>query len=85
MNNQKILLSFSLIITCFYSIAQSYTGYFSDNYSGLNSIALNPANIADSRFESELNLMLNGSVIFNNDGIGFDLDEEIEKKRQEIV
>ena len=80
MNNQKILLSFSLIITCFCSIAQSYTGYFSDNYSGLNSIALNPANIADSRFESELNLMLNGSVIFNNDGIGFDLDEEIEKK-----
>jgi len=77
---KKISLSFILIITFSYSRAQSYTGYLSDNYSGLNSISINPANIADSRFESELNLMINGSFILNNDGFGYDLDDEIEKK-----
>ena len=80
MINKKRILSFLFSISLFYSTAQSYTGYLSDNYSGLNSISINPANIADSRFESELNLMINGSVILNNDGIGFNLDDEIEKK-----
>ena len=67
MINKKPILSFLLVISLFCLRAQSYTGYLSDNYSGLNSIALNPANIADSRFESELNLLLNGSVFLNND------------------
>ena len=80
MINKKRILSFLFGINLFCTMAQSYTGYLSDNYSGLNSISINPANIADSRFESELNLMINGSVILNNDGIGFDLDDEIEKK-----
>ena len=77
---KKLIISFLLILSLFYSNAQSYTGYLSDNYSGLNSIALNPANIADSRFQSELNVALNGSAIFNNDAIGYDMDKEIEKK-----
>ena len=80
MINKKILLSFIVVISFFNSRSQSYTGYLSDNYSGLNSVSLNPANIADSRFESELNLILNGSAIINNDGIGYDLGDEIEKK-----
>ena len=80
MINKKPILSFLLVISLFCLRAQSYTGYLSDNYSGLNSIALNPANIADSRFESELNLLLNGSVFLNNDFLGYDMDDEIQKK-----
>ncbi|MGS2726704.1 DUF5723 family protein [Psychroserpens sp. BH13MA-6] len=46
--------------------AQNYFGYLSDNYSGINSATLNPANITGSKFRTEINLgSANGSI--NND------------------
>ena len=46
--------------------AQNYFGFLSDNYSGINSATLNPANITGSKFRTEINLgSANGSI--NND------------------
>jgi len=40
-----------------YSQAQNYVGYQSSNYAGINSISTNPANIVDSRYAFDLNLV----------------------------
>jgi len=43
--------------------AQSYLGYFPDNYAGVQSVLFNPASIADSRFKTDINLFsISGSV-----------------------
>src|SRR5690606_757498 len=36
--------------------AQSYIGFLTDNYAGINSVIVNPANIVDSRFQTDINL-----------------------------
>ncbi|PCE63275.1 DUF5723 family protein [Sediminicola luteus] len=38
-------------------LAQSYTGFLTDNYSGVHGLIANPANIADSRFKTDINLI----------------------------
>ncbi len=40
-----------------HSKAQNYLGYQSSNYAGINAISTNPANIVDSRFAFDLNLI----------------------------
>jgi len=52
--------------------AQSYIGFLTDNYSGVNSVIANPANIADSRFKTDINL-IGANGFFANDyfGVGF--------------
>lgn len=53
-----------------YSVkAQSYLGYFSDNYSGTNGILYNPANVTDSPYKFDINL-ISGSVFGSNDYYG---------------
>ena len=37
--------------------AQNYVGYQSSNYAGINSINTNPANIVDSRYAFDINLL----------------------------
>lgn len=53
------LLRLTLIICClnFTMQAQSYFGYNFDNYSGIHGVVINPANIVDSPFKSEINLV----------------------------
>jgi outer membrane protein OmpA-like peptidoglycan-associated protein len=46
--------------------AQTYLGYLTDNYSGVHGVISNPANIVDSRFKSEINL-IGASAFISND------------------
>ncbi|WP_240751549.1 DUF5723 family protein [Flagellimonas onchidii] len=51
---------------CFNLNAQSYIGFLSDNYSGVNRVINNPANIVDTPYNFDLNL-IGVSTIFSND------------------
>ncbi|MGB3143028.1 MAG: DUF5723 family protein [Maribacter sp.] len=52
--------------------AQSYIGFLTDNYSGVNGVIANPANIADSRFKTDINLIgISGFVANDYVGVGF--------------
>jgi Family of unknown function (DUF5723) len=37
--------------------AQSFIGFLTENYAGVNSVIINPANIVDSRFRADINLV----------------------------
>ncbi|QSB26115.1 DUF5723 family protein [Flavobacterium sp. CLA17] len=64
-----ILLLFTASLTV---KAQSYLGYFQDNYAGVQSVLFNPASIADSRFKTDINIFsVSGSV--QNDLYGVNL------------
>lgn len=63
-----------IILLAFLSLSvssQSYIGYLSDNYSGVHDVISNPANIADSRFKTDINL-LGASVFVGNDYAAID-------------
>lgn len=63
MRTFKLLL---LLLVVNMASSQNYFGFLSDNYSGLQSVTLNPANVTSSKFRSEINLVsVNGTV--NND------------------
>lgn len=64
----KILFAIALFSIC-YANAQSYFGYLYDNYSGVHSVIYNPANIADSRFRTDINLF-SASGLLTNDYYG---------------
>ena len=69
---KKKLLVLLILSTSFGAKAQSYLGYFHDNYAGVQSVLFNPASIADSRFKTDINLFsVSGSV--NNDLYGVKL------------
>lgn len=72
---------FSLTIMFVFAIvivkAQSYKGFLSDNYSGVNSVINNPANIVDSRFKVDVNL-IGASYLFGNDYYGVDYRSLVE-------
>lgn len=65
--------------------AQSYLGFLTDNYAGVQGIISNPANIVDSRFNTDINLAsfssgatndafgVNVFDIINNSDYNFDL------------
>lgn len=75
-----------LILTASVTVkAQSYLGYFNDNYAGVQSVLFNPASIADSRFKTDINLFsISGSVQNDLYGVrlfdvykdGYDFDRE---------
>lgn len=54
MNRITFLLLF--VLSTVYVDAQSYVGFLTDNYSGVNSVIYNPANITDSNFKADINL-----------------------------
>ncbi len=58
--------------------AQSYLGYFSDNYSGTQGLLYNPANVADSPYKIDINLF-SGSVFGSNDYYGFKFTDVLKK------
>ena len=87
MKNYKIVLLLVLLNASTIN-AQSYLGFLSDNYSGVNSVVINPANIVDSRLKTDINLLgvssfattdylkLDMTNILN----GYDFDYDNEKK-----
>jgi outer membrane protein OmpA-like peptidoglycan-associated protein len=71
---KKTLLILFLFTCTLTSNAQSYIGYFQDNYAGVQSVLFNPAFIADSRFKTDINLFsVSGSV--QNDLYGVKLTD----------
>ena len=56
--------------------AQSYIGLLTDNYSGVHGLISNPANIADSRFKTDINIV-GVSTFFSNDYYGAKLSDAL--------
>ena len=54
---KRIIVSSILLLSFYHSYSQSYIGYLTDNYSGVHGVISNPANIADSRFKADINLV----------------------------
>ncbi|MDN3666443.1 DUF5723 family protein [Algibacter miyuki] len=73
---KKISLLVMLVIGTLSAKAQSYMGYLTDNYSGVNSVIANPANITDSRFKTDINLA-GFSVFAGNDYYGVNVLDAI--------
>jgi len=69
---KNFLLSLLFLITIQTIHAQSYMGYFSDNYAGVQGVLFNPASIVDSRFRADINLFSTSSSL-NNDFYGLSL------------
>ncbi|MRX40147.1 OmpA family protein [Flavobacterium sp. LC2016-23] len=85
---KKQLLLLFLFTTTFAVKAQSYLGYFQDNYAGVQSVLFNPASIADSRFKTDINIFsVSGSVqndlygvnVFDVYKDGYDLDRDAKR------
>lgn len=74
MHSRKIIIG--LMFICITNIlkAQSYNGFLTDNYSGVNSVISNPANIVDSRFKLDINLV-GVSAFFGSDYLGLNLKD----------
>jgi outer membrane protein OmpA-like peptidoglycan-associated protein len=82
---KKTFLILLFLISSLTIKAQSYTGYFHDNYAGVQSVLFNPASIADSRFKTDINLFsvsgavgndLYGVKLFDVFKNGYDFDSE---------
>ena len=90
----KKILIIVAVFTSFCNLnAQSYLGYLTDNYTGVHGIISNPANIVDSRFKTDINLV-SASVGVTNDFYGlkilnainnanFDFDKDAKKSFSE--
>ena len=85
---KKVLASL-LVFTSFISAnAQSYLGFYHDNYAGVQGVLFNPSSIVDSRFKTDINL-ISGSASVGNDvyGVkimdifkdGYDFDKQAKK------
>ncbi len=78
----KKLIAAALLVLCFASAkSQSYIGFLSDNYSGVHGVISNPANIVDSRFKTDINLVGVSAFIANDYyGVNFNdvFDDEYE-------
>jgi len=89
---KKLLFLLLLFFSINFSSAQSYIGFLTDNYSGVHGVISNPANITDSRFKTDINLV-GASILFANDYYGiklsdatsgdFDLEEDASKNPSE--
>ncbi|MBC8033944.1 MAG: hypothetical protein H7Y03_07345 [Chitinophagaceae bacterium] len=65
MKNHQWLLLF-LVITSIPSLAQDFPGYRAGNSGGVNAVFFNPANIADSRYKWDLNILSASGLLANN-------------------
>jgi hypothetical protein len=71
---RKRFVLFTAVFTCIYFIssAQTYPGYRTSNYTGVDGLFFNPANLADNRFKWDVNLIaINGFVGTNQGGLKF--------------
>ncbi len=66
-----------LIFLCHFGMtAQSYMGFSMDNYTGVHSVLYNPANVFDSPFRSDINLV-SASGYLGSDFIGLSFSDLI--------
>lgn len=63
---KKTLLITISLLSFLTSKSQSFFGYLNDNYSGVHSVINNPANIVDSRFNTDINLVSGSYLLTNN-------------------
>ncbi|GAA4883915.1 DUF5723 family protein [Flaviramulus aquimarinus] len=73
---KKITLAVLFVVSSFCVKAQSYIGFLTDNYSGVHGVISNPANIVDSRFKTDVNL-IGASVFTGNDYYGVNVLDAI--------
>jgi hypothetical protein len=66
------LIVFLFIVSAFTSLAQDFPGYRAGNYTGVNGVFFNPANIADSRYRWDVNLF-SVNVLAGNNQASFSL------------
>ena len=69
---KKIALLSMFIVSSVCVHGQSYLGFLTDNYSGVNGVIANPANITDSRFKTDIHLA-GASAFVGNDYYGVNL------------
>ncbi|WP_318309203.1 DUF5723 family protein [Flagellimonas crocea] len=74
MYSKNIFLTVMLLFSAYLVSAQSYVGFLEDNYSGVHGIISNPANIADSRLKTDVNLA-GISAFYGNDYIGVNMGD----------
>ncbi|MES1250003.1 MAG: DUF5723 family protein, partial [Chitinophaga rupis] len=66
------LLLLILVVMSTITYAQTYPGYRTGNYTGVNGVFFNPANIADNRYKWDVNIFaINGFVGTNHRGLRF--------------
>ena len=63
--NKSILTAFIILIAATVH-GQSYIGFGTDNYNGVHGLISNPANIVDSRFKTDINLIGVSGLIGND-------------------
>jgi len=69
---RKHFLLATLVVASLISYAQTYPGYRTGNYTGVNGVFFNPANIADNRYKWDVNIFaINGFVGTNHSGLRF--------------
>lgn len=73
----KTRLTIVFFLTILIANAQSYSGYLSDNYSGVHGVLLNPASIANSPMRTDVNLFSISTSLGNN-YIGVGLNDLLE-------
>ncbi len=71
---KRLILTGILLLFMISAKAQSYMGFLTDNYSGVHGVISNPANIVDSRFKTDINLV-GFSLFAGNDYFGVSLDD----------
>ncbi|KAA5534811.1 hypothetical protein F0919_09390 [Taibaiella lutea] len=64
-----LLISVLILASTGNSFSQDYLGLSSGNYGGIQSVMLQPANVADSRYQFEVNLV-STSLSFHNNYVG---------------
>ena len=73
---KKKIIFFFVLTSILSAKAQSYLGYYYDNYAGVQSTLYNPASIVDSRFKTDINLA-SFSASAGNDYYGISLSDLI--------
>ncbi|HVG11761.1 MAG TPA: DUF5723 family protein, partial [Flavisolibacter sp.] len=62
----KSILSLFALVAITQASAQDFPGYRAGNYTGVNGVFFNPANIADSRYRFDINLFSISTSVGNN-------------------
>ncbi|MDT7829122.1 DUF5723 family protein [Pricia sp. S334] len=70
----KLALSMIFVMCHLALFAQSYIGHTMDNYAGVHAVAYNPANVFDTPFRSDINLV-SASGYLGSDFIGLSFSE----------
>ena len=70
---KKAVLLIVGLAGCLAALPQSFVGYGYDNYSGVNSILLNPGNLAGSKYKVNVNLISLSGLAGNN---AYELDKK---------